>query len=232
MSFVKFSPYFLFAFAIDGFQLLIDLAVSRIATLPGTVGGCAIGAQLGGKLGCLILGAFGSIPVINGGLAILTEPIGIAVGFAIGVCISMIFGSMLVLFLELAGVLDRKAATAVYIGEALPGVGAFPAWTGLVIRCALKESKKKLLATAKKKTPPVIAFAEQQAERNSPGIPKTPVQPTISTSAPANDNTSTENPASRIPMQDMRVIPAAATTTRPTPVNNNSLGKIQYAKAA
>ncbi|TSC68480.1 MAG: hypothetical protein G01um101456_635 [Parcubacteria group bacterium Gr01-1014_56] len=141
MNLVKVTPLLLFALCIDGFQFLISLALSVVALIPGTTGGCAVGAYFAGEIGCAVLGVLGSFPVINGVLATVTEPIGIALGFAISICISFTLGSMLVLFLQMFGMLDKKAAVLVYMGEVLPGFSMLPAWTALVVYSAIKKNK-------------------------------------------------------------------------------------------
>ncbi len=146
MNWIKVTPFLLFAICIDGFQFLISLALSVVATLPGTTGGCAVGAYFAGEVGCAVLGVLGSFPVINGALAMVTEPIGMALGFAISVCISFTLGTMLILFLQLFGLLDKKAAVLTYMGEVLPGFSVLPAWTALVLRCLYTNNKGVLTA--------------------------------------------------------------------------------------
>ncbi len=145
MNLVKITPFLLIALCIDGFQFFISLALSAVALFPGTVGGCAIGAEVAGEVGCAALGLVGSIPIVNGVLATVTEPIGIVLGFAISICISFVFGSMLVLFLKVFGLLDHKAALMTYMGEVLPGFSALPVWTALVLRCAYVKAKEELV---------------------------------------------------------------------------------------
>jgi hypothetical protein len=84
----------------------------------------------------------------NGALAMATEPLGIALGFTISICLSFTLGSMLVVFLKLAGLLDGKSAALAYIGEVIPGVEALPAWTGLVWRCVSKAAKGVIMKKA------------------------------------------------------------------------------------
>jgi hypothetical protein len=156
MKWVRLAPLFMFALALDGFQFFISTALS-VLVIPSVAGG-AVGAGLGAYI-CNALGASSEIIAgcsAAGGTVVgllgtffeefglVTVPIGIGLGFAISVCISLTLGSMLILFLKLAGVLDGKAALVAYMGEALPGLSILPAWTALVVRCALKgvESKK------------------------------------------------------------------------------------------
>ncbi len=162
MQLLKLTPLLLLALAIDGFQFFVSLALSVIAALPGTTLGAAGGAAAGSYIcqgwgsviisGCaatggLVLGVFGTW---FDGAAVITEPIGIAVGFAISICISFTLGSILVLFLQLIGVLDKKAALMAYMGETLPGFSMLPAWTALVIRCGMKEVRGEIMGTVLK----------------------------------------------------------------------------------
>ena len=135
-------PFLLVAICIDGFQFLISLALSVVAVLPGTVLGCATGAYFAGEVGCAIVGALGSLPFINGPLTQASGPIGTVLGIVISICISFTLGSILILFLQLFGILDKKAALMAYMGEVLPGLNILPAWTALVVRCGINEMKK------------------------------------------------------------------------------------------
>ncbi len=244
MKWLKITPLLMLALAIDGFQFFVSIGLSAISAIPGTVGGCAVGAYYAGKVGCFVVGIIGSIPIVNGALATVTIPLGIVIGFAISICISFTLGSILVLFLELAGVLDRKAALMAYLGEVIPGLSALPAWTGLVIRCATRELKGEVLGGALKS---VAGMAGALV------LPNTPVgnamgqrtlndKGTIARAQPRYENAEqnvTRTESSRnIPMQDMRIRPA----TR-TPTNNNAQPRIAlndnvpsldttYAKAA
>jgi hypothetical protein len=142
MSTLKAVPLVCFALMIDGFTFLIGLALSVVAAAPGTVAGCAVGAQVAGKAGCIALGLLGSIPWVNGALAVVTEPIGIMLGVAIGLCINFTLGSMLILFLVLFGMFDGKTVIGALIGEAIPGINMLPLWTGMTIRCAMKTAQR------------------------------------------------------------------------------------------
>jgi hypothetical protein len=147
MNLVKVIPVLLFALFIDAIQFFVSLSLSVVAAFPGTLGGCAVGSYYAGKIGCFVLGAIGTIPVVNGALATVTEPLGIVLGFAVSACISFMLGSMLVLFLLFLGILNKRAVLMTYVGEALPGFGILPAWTGLVVYSVYKDSKEKALGT-------------------------------------------------------------------------------------
>ena len=231
MSIAKYSLFLVVALCIDGFQFLISITISTVATFPGTTLGAAGGAAGGAYLcqdfgswiisGCsavggLILGILGT--PLNAA-APLTVPIGIALGFAISICISFTFGSMLVLFLQLFGMLDKKAALMTYMGEVLPGVSAFPIWTGLILRCAYTQAKHELVGGV---VSSVATIAHHLA------LPNTPVGGAMQRGSQAASRTlgapqrieQGESAAARqdtierkqVPMQDMRIKPA----TNPT----------------
>lgn len=242
MNWVKIAPLLFLALAIDGFQFLVSLALSVVAAAPGTALGAAGGAAAGAYLcqgfgsviiaGCsatggIVLGLFGTW---FDGAAVITEPIGIALGFAVSICISFTLGSVLVLFLQVLGVLDKKAATAAYIGEVLPGLSALPAWTALVVRCAMKEAKKEVLGGVLGGVAGIGGVltlpntAVENAARAGTRTPARNDREDINQSTDQNER-SPETSTQKIPMQDMRLRSAR-------PADNNPQPQPSYAKAA
>jgi hypothetical protein len=177
----------------------------------------------------LVLGFFGSW---GNGAAVITEPIGIAVGFAISICISFTLGSVLVLFLQLIGVLDKKAALMAYIGEALPGFSMLPAWTALVIRCAMKDVKNELMGTVLNTAIGIggalvlpntkVGNATQAGTLNSR---RTIVDAQPEYESQEDEQATTSSRA--LPMQDMRLRPVTRGAANNTPTDTTP-----YAKAA
>lgn len=232
MKLVKFLPFLLIALVIDGFQFLISLALSVIAAFPGTVGGCAVGGYFLGKMGCYVLGLVGTFPIINGALATVTEPVGIVLGFVISICISFTVGSILVLFLYMAGVLDKKAAALAYMGEVLPGLNMLPAWTALVVRCAMNEARNKVVGTTILNT--MIGFGGALVLPNTKVGDAMRAGTLLGSGGLAREMPQEEleelrtAPQQRVPMQDMRLrrtVPAAAN-------DNFKTSNTPYAKAA
>ncbi len=134
------------ALMIDGLQALIGLGVSIVAAFPGTFAGGAAGclaAQkfVSGSVSCAIggfilgtLGSFGNVA------APITIPIGIVIGFAVDVCLSLTLGIFLIGMLYVCKMFYPGYVTAVFIGEALPGFDILPGWTLLAVRSVLKKS--------------------------------------------------------------------------------------------
>ncbi len=143
------------ALFIDGIQAGLSAAVFILTAFPGTIGGaaagCAAGAAVAGDIGCsfggFLLGLLGSIPLINGALAVATMPVGVILGFAISICVSMTFGAGLVMLLILTGMFYPKYLSG-GITELIPGVNCMPFWTALTLASVIRkygDEKKKLL---------------------------------------------------------------------------------------
>ena len=143
---------------IDGLKAGLTVSLAAIAAFPGTIGGaaggCAIGSYFLGKIGCwaggILLGTLGSIPFVNGAIATVTEPIGIALSIAISFCLSATLGIFLVSLLAFNDMLYPK-----YLifggGGFIPGLNLLPFWTTLAILCVLKkksEEEQGVLSTA------------------------------------------------------------------------------------
>jgi hypothetical protein len=156
MWILKATPLIVLALLIDLLQFLISLALTVMAAFPAVFAGCAAGSAVAGEAGCAVgsfLGGFLTlVPGLNVIFTAAAEPFGIAVGFAISICISFTLGSILVLFTYMFGILNRKAVVMACIGETLPGFSILPTWTAMVVGCiymAYKQAaKSKLLGVA------------------------------------------------------------------------------------
>ncbi len=149
---IKGTLLIIFALCIDGLQALIGLGISIIAAFPGTVGGAAagcVGAQyiVAGKISCavggFVLGIIGSFPIINGALATVTVPLGMAVAFTIDICLSLTLGSGLIMALIFCGMFHPKYIWSGSIVEFLPCFDILPGWTAMVVLSIMETSKQK-----------------------------------------------------------------------------------------
>lgn len=138
--------FILIALFIDGLQACISLGLFFIASTAGTTGGaaagCIAGSQLAGTIGCwlggALLGVFGTLG--NAFAAPVLIPIGIALGFAINMCLSATLGSGLIFLMWLNGIFYPRYALGGGMTELVPGFDNLPAWTLMVI---LSLSRKK-----------------------------------------------------------------------------------------
>jgi hypothetical protein len=249
MMFIKVTPLFLLALFIDAMQFLLALGFSAAMAIPGTIGGATLGG-VGGQflcsgfgsavenicstIGAGVFGLIGSAPFINGPIAAVTEPIGIALGFAISVCLSFTFGSMLVFFLFLFGLLDKKAAMFTYIGEALPGFGMLPAWSALVARCAYVSYKEAargkvvggLITTSQSFVLPESPIGEAMGKGTDIGITRAFAAGEFTEQEEKQEIPERKSPA----MQDIKLRPlSAANDNAPRAVNDNLIGRERYA---
>jgi hypothetical protein len=80
--------------------------------------------------------AIALVPLVG----VVGAPMGVGLGFAVDIAISMTMGSGLILALFIFDMLDLKYVAAVFIGETIPGLDIIPGWTFLVIRCILKKN--------------------------------------------------------------------------------------------
>ncbi len=133
--------FIIFALFIDGLQAAVAWGLATIAAFPGTATGCAVGAAAAGKVGCLVLGLLGSLPIINGTLATVTIPIGIMLGLAISFCISATFGVALITLLAMDGMFYPKYILGGSVTELVPGINSIPAWSAMTVLCLLKKKK-------------------------------------------------------------------------------------------
>ncbi|HVV38790.1 MAG TPA: hypothetical protein VHD31_00495 [Candidatus Paceibacterota bacterium] len=131
--------FILLGLLIDGFQAFMSVALFAVGALPGPIGGCFVGTQIAGDIGCKVLGAIGGLPFVNGILAVATLPISMGMGIALGFCISATLGVFLIALMGFNGILYPK-----YLiwggGELIPGLNIIPFWTTLTILCVLKKN--------------------------------------------------------------------------------------------
>ncbi len=141
-----------FALAIDGLQALVSLGFFMIASAGGTIAGgavgCAIGDYVAGQLGCWvgggILGIFGTFA--NTAIAPLLVPIGVVLGIAVNVCMSIVLGGPL-LFLLWHFKFFHAGYLPGFLAEITPGVANIPFWTGLVVASILRTKTSKVVNT-------------------------------------------------------------------------------------
>lgn len=147
MNIAKNTLLILLALFIDGLQATISWGIMVIAAFPGTTGGAALGCLVGnytvGQAGCWLgggfLGILGSIPIVNATIATATVPVGIVLGFAINMCLSIALGwCFLVPLLYLFnGVSWKRLIWG--SGEMIPGINNIPFWTALVVLSILSK---------------------------------------------------------------------------------------------
>ncbi len=142
--------FIVIALFIDGVQAAVSATLILIAAFPGTIGGaaagCAAGNAVAGGVGCeiggFLLGLLGSIPIINGGLALIAEPIGLVLGFAISICLSATLGFGLIMLLVFNGMFYPKYVYSGGIAELIPGFDLIPGWTAMTILSVIKKNKE------------------------------------------------------------------------------------------
>jgi hypothetical protein len=202
---MKSAALIVFALFIDGAQAALSAGLFVISAFPGTFGGgalgCAGGAAVAGDIGCAIggflLGVFGSIPLINGALAVVTVPVGVMLGFAVSICLAVTLGAGLITLLIFNGMFYPKYLLPGGISEFIPGVSLIPAWTAIVIFSALQKNKDEKLALLEQAARPE-AGSENSSVRMQTNIPpKNSIDGIVryeKPSVPANENTRAERP--------------------------------------
>lgn len=139
MNLAKNSIFILIALFIDGLQAAISWGIATIAAFPATtaggVAGCWAGNQIAGQIGCWVgggvLGLLGSTGNVL--VAPATIPVGIAIGFAVNVCLSIVLGwAFLVPLMMLFGVNVSWKRAVLGGGEMVPGLNNIPFWTAFV----------------------------------------------------------------------------------------------------
>lgn len=141
---IKGALFILLGLFIDGVQAGLSVGIAAIAAFPGAAGGCAVGGYFLGQVGCFVVGIVGSIPLINGALATVTVPIGMAIGLAINICLSVTLGFCLLvplLYVFNGNVAWKRLAWAG--GEMIPGLNNIPFWTVFVVLSLLKSEARK-----------------------------------------------------------------------------------------
>ena len=146
---IKNTCFILLALFIDGLQAGISWSLAFIMANPLTAGGaataCLAGSRVAGELGCLIGGSVGGgitwllttfTPIgllANSVVAGYTLPVGIALGFAINITLSIVGGAFLVTFMWFFGIKPSLKRLAWSGGEMIPGLNNIPFWTVFVI---------------------------------------------------------------------------------------------------
>lgn len=183
---MKAAAFIVFALFIDGVQAALSASLAVVAAFPGTIAGgaagCLAGNYLLGDWGCTILGIAGSLfGTLLDGAAIVTEPVGIMIGFAISFCISATFGAALVALLIFNGFYYPKWMLPTGIAELIPGFDLIPTWTAMVILCIWQKKREESAAagsavttTAAIASPSAVSVV--QATRSLDGIKAPGVQ--------------------------------------------------------
>jgi hypothetical protein len=226
MNVLKVMPLLCLALVIDALQFLVGLSLTILGAMPGTAAGCVAGSAAAGGVGCALGGFLGSILNIA---APITVPLGVGLAFAISMCLSLTLGTILVMFLQYAGMLRKVGAIGAYIGETLPGFGALPVWTGFTIYCAWKSTRQKAAQTAVSTAASVVtgrAPTQINTRPLAPSPARTTVdaQPEYSGQNEEGEERTQETPSPRgLPMQDVKIR---------TPRADNDNVSQTYAKAA
>ena len=153
MNFAKNTVFILIALFIDGLQAAISWGIAAIAAFPVTAGGsaagCVAGNSIAGQIGCWVgggvLGLLSVTPLglaANALVATVTVPIGIALGFAINICLSIVLGWFFLVPLMLFFGVNVSWKRLVWGGgEMIPGLNNIPFWTVLTIASLWKSTK-------------------------------------------------------------------------------------------
>lgn len=144
---MKAAAFIVLALLVDGIPAALSAAFAVIAAFPGTVAGgvagCLAGNFIGGEIGCAILGFVGGLfGTALDGLAVVTEPVGIILGFVVTFCFSATLGVGLFTLLVLNGLYYPKFMLPSAIAELIPGFNLLPGWTAMVILCLIQKSKE------------------------------------------------------------------------------------------
>ncbi len=97
-----------------------------IAAIGGAAAGAGAGATAGGAIGTAA--------------GIASIPVGIALGFVINMCLSVVFGSFLIVLMAIFLKKVYWKNLIFGIGEMLPGLNNIPFWTAFVVVSLLKKS--------------------------------------------------------------------------------------------
>lgn len=134
-----------FAVALDALEIAVELFTTALgATTLGVAGGCALGAQYAGAVGCKVGGALGGIIGIFAQGTGAGEVMGALLGYVIDASITVGLGTMLVMFLVLSGRMSLKNfmyTTGVFVFKLLPIFGLAPGWTKYAWDCTGNEKE-------------------------------------------------------------------------------------------
>ena len=160
MTLVRNTIFILIALFIDGLQAAISWGIAVIAAFPGPAVGCVVGNAVLGQIGCwaggLVLGLLSLTPfglAANTAVAFYTVPVGIAIGFAVNMCLSIVLGwAFLVPLMYVFGLKPQKRLW--WSGaEMIPGINNVPCWTFFTFSCmwaqaTTKKARKGILGIA------------------------------------------------------------------------------------
>ena len=147
--------FILIALFIDGLQAAMSWGIAAIAAFPvtagGSVAGCVAGNSIAGQVGCWVggsvLGLMSVTPLglaANALVATVTVPVGIALGFAISMCLSIVLGWCFLVPLMLLSGMNVSWKRLIWGGgEMIPGLNNIPFWTALTIASLWKSTKSK-----------------------------------------------------------------------------------------
>ncbi len=144
---MKAAALIMLALFVDGIQAAVSASLALVAAFPGTVGGAAAGCAAAsatlGSWACGVGGViFGLLGTTLDAAAVVTEPIGLMMGFAISICLSMTLGAGLIMFLILNGMYYPKIMLPGGVAELIPGFDLIPSWTAMTILCVLQKVKE------------------------------------------------------------------------------------------
>lgn len=157
---LKGAGLLLFALFIDGLQAMISLA------LAGVLSGVSL------------------IPFIGVFIGATAGPIGIVLGTAVSICLSITMGGGLIAALAFNGMFYPQKLVPAFF-ELVPGLNNGPVWTVVVVRCMMQNYKDEhgmSFFSKKKKT-----FTQAFAASSTPAVQATQVQ-TRSRTAGATPN--------------------------------------------
>lgn len=140
-------PLILVALFIDGTQAMLQAALFVVFTaIPATTVGAAGGAAACGTACAAVGGGVGAvldlIPFTHAAATATLEPLGIAAGFALDICLSATLGAGLILLLAYNEMLYLKPVAFGGIAELLPGFSLLPGWTALTISCIIMKARE------------------------------------------------------------------------------------------
>lgn len=184
---MKGAALIMFALFIDGIQAALSASLAVIAAFPGTLGGgtlgCLAGNYIAGNIGCFVLGLAGGLfGTALDAAAILTEPVGIALGFVLSICISCTFGFALVLLLGLNGMFYPKYLLPGAITEIIPGFSVLPTWFALTLACLAEKKKQEAKILLSRTASTTVTQASNPPQGSVAN------QPVDGIRSPANDN--------------------------------------------
>ncbi len=114
---LKGAGFLLFALFIDGLQAMLSLA------LTGVLAGVSL------------------IPFIGQAVGAAAGPIGLVLGAAISICLSITMGGGLIAALALNGMFYPNKIIPAF-AELMPGINNGPVWTIVVVRCMMQKYKE------------------------------------------------------------------------------------------